>query len=78
MELLEYKKYLNSKGINLFDHEYRLSLYKLNLVNGLNSDQVGGGLNILNNKSTCKIKHIVNCSLSNNVKLGYIYNLIYS
>ena len=77
MELQEYKKYLNSKGIKLFDHEYRLSLYKLNLVNSFNNDQIGGG-SILYRKDSKTVKEIVNCSLSNNVKLGYNYQLIYS
>lgn len=78
MELEEYKKYLNSNRIKLFDYQYRLSLYKLNLVYSLNKDQVGGGKNILYNKNSQTVKKIVDCSLSNNVKLGYIYQLIYS
>lgn len=78
MDLLEYKKILKSKGIKLFDYEYRLSLYKINLINSTNLEQYGGGINILNNKNNNELKNIVNCLLSNNVKLGYIYNLIYS
>jgi len=78
MNILEYKKYLKSKGIVLFDHEYRLSLYKLNLVNSMSSEQLGGGKKNLNNKTNNEVSNIVNCCLSNNVKLGYIYNLIYN
>lgn len=78
MELLEYKKLLKSKGIKLFDYQYRLSLYKLNLINSLDHNQVGGGGKILINKNNYELKNIVDCCLSNNVKLGHIYNLIYN
>ena len=47
------------------------------LVNSFNNDQIGGG-SILYRKDSKTVKEIVNCSLSNNVKLGYIYQLIYS
>jgi hypothetical protein len=78
MDLLEYKYLLKKKGIKLFDYEYRLSLYKINLLNSFNNDQIGGGAKILLNKNNYEVKNIIDCCLSNNIKLGYIYNLIYN
>lgn len=38
MDILKYKKLLKKNNIQLFDHELRISHYKIN-----NTEQIGGG-----------------------------------
>ncbi len=47
MNFLEYKKLLKSKGINLFDDEYRVSYHNIMILNYdlVNTMQTGGGNN---------------------------------
>ena len=82
MDFNNYKKLLKSNGIKLFDHQYRLSYFKINLVMQ-NRIQNGGGKsksksNILKIKEKDKLFNIVSYSLSNNINLGYMYHLIYN
>lgn len=79
MDINNYKKILNEKGIKLFDYQYRLSFFKINLVTNNNyNNQIGGGdKTLLKNKNKDELKNIVYCSLSQNVNLGYIHHLIF-
>lgn len=82
MDLNNYKKILKAKGIKLFDYQYRLSFFKINLAtnNNYNFDnQIGGGnKKILKNKNKKELINIVSYSLSKNVNLGYIHHLLYT
>lgn len=62
MKLNEYKKILIKKNIKLFDHDIRISHYILN--NYYKKEQIGGGSDIFNNKSSIEIKNIIETSLS--------------
>ena len=68
MNYINYKKFLDSKNIKLFDYEYRISYYKL-LKYTQKDTMIGGGntlsvLNSLNNSLSCKT--IVDILLSHN------------
>jgi len=85
MDYTKYVQYLKNKNIILFDHQYRLSYYKLNRLQNLNNQNGGGKYTtnynsnlIFKNKSNNDIINIINSSLSNNTKLGYLYYLIYN
>jgi hypothetical protein len=82
MDYTKYVQYLKNKNIILFDHQYRLSYYKLNRLRNLNNQTGGGNYNnnyyLFKNKSNNDIINIINSSLSHNVKLGYLYHLIYN
>lgn len=45
MDFLDYKNYLLSNNIKLFDDDYRISYHNLNVLNKsiINSEQSGGG-----------------------------------
>lgn len=68
----EYVKFLKSKNINLFDHEYRIS-YKYLFILRANKDQIGGG-NYLHSKSNKELLYLINITTSQNP--NYIYSLI--
>ena len=77
MKFNYYKNILNEKNIYLFDHQYRISHYKLNLLSSNdNYNQTGGG-KIISNKSKKELEQMLDLLLSNNMNLGYIYNFIY-
>jgi hypothetical protein len=82
MDYTKYVQYLKNKNIILFDHQYRLSFYKLNRLQHLNNQNGGGkyttNYNLFKNKSNNDIINIINSSLSNNTKIGYLYYLIYN
>ena len=80
MDFNNYKKLLKSNGIRLFDHQYRLSYFKVNLVMKNRIQEGGGKRNnkILKKKNKNKLLNIVSYSLSNNINLGYMYYLIYN
>ena len=70
MNFINYKHFLESKNIKLFDHEYRISYYKL-LKYTQTNNMIGGGntlsvLNSLNNKDSISLKNIVDILLSHN------------
>jgi len=81
MNFLEYKKLLKSKGINLFDDEYRISYHNIMILNYdlVNTMQVGGGnrdfyylspLSLLRNsgnKDINRIKLIISNLISGNM-----------
>lgn len=77
MELSTFKEFLKKKDIILFDYEYRIALYKINLIK---NEQIGGGqeVKLLSNKTKMEINQIINYTLSFNFKLGYLNNLIYN
>ena len=83
MNYNKYVQYLKDKNIILFDHQYRLSYYKLNKLLTYNNQKGGSGLNnkynfLFHNKSNNEIINIIDSSLSHNIKLGYLYHLIYN
>ena len=84
MNYNNYITYLKKNNIILFDYQYRLSYYKLNKLQLFNN-QIGGSINnknntniLFKNKSYKETINIINLSLSNNIKLGYLYYLIYN
>uniref|UniRef100_A0A6C0J5H7 Uncharacterized protein n=1 Tax=viral metagenome TaxID=1070528 RepID=A0A6C0J5H7_9ZZZZ len=82
MNYNNYVQSLKNKNILLFDHQYRLSYYKLNKIITFNNQTGGGNYNtnpkLFKNKSNEDLCNIINLSLSNNIKLGYLYYLIYN
>jgi hypothetical protein len=62
MKINDYKKILIDNNIHLFDHDIRISHYILNKF--YKKEQVGGGKNIFNNKTSSEIKNIVDTALS--------------
>ena len=77
MKLVEYKNFLESRNIKLYDCQYRISYHKLLNQNSIYGEQTGGGSLIkkLNNLSNEKIHSIVNLLLSsNNYYIGFFLN----
>ena len=72
MNFLKYKKFLESKNIILFDHEYRISYFNINNFNikKINNNMIGGGQNKMYSKLNClddnSLLHYVKMSISSN------------
>ena len=78
MNFLDYKNHLLSNNIKLFDDDYRISYYNLNILNDsiLNNNQHGGGkidnnnyispMTIIKRDDTKLIELLVNNLISNN------------
>ena len=70
MNYLEYTKLIESKGIELFDHEYRISYH--NIINRrISSEQTGGGsiYKTLKSKDSDNLLNIVKISMSDTQRL---------
>lgn len=79
MNITDYINFLKNKNIILYDYEYRISHFKIKKILSINQN---GGSSFNNNfffknKSNEEIKYILNVSMSNNTKLGYLYYLLY-
>jgi len=66
MNYLKYKKLIESKGIELFDHEYRISYHNITNMRRISSEQTGGGslYKILKHKDSDNLLNIVKMSIS--------------
>jgi len=73
MKYTEFIKYLKSKKIILFDHDYRIAYNNINtyMISPPSNDMIGGGDRIMNyNDITLKhinditLKHIIDTALS--------------
>ena len=67
MNFLKYKKLIESKGIELFDHEYRISYHNItNMRRILPGEQTGGGslYKTLKSKDSNNLLNIVKMSIS--------------
>jgi hypothetical protein len=78
MDFVKYKNLIESRGIKLFDHEYRISHFEINNLTN-NHEQTGGGRTNPTYKKLKKLDdnhflNIVMLSLSSNSNL--ILNLL--
>jgi hypothetical protein len=66
MNFLKYKKLIESKGIELFDHEYRISYHNITNMRRISAEQTGGGslYKTLKNKDSNNLLNIVKMSIS--------------
>ena len=65
MNYPEFIKYLKSKNIILFDHDYRIAYNNINtyMINHSQNNMTGGG-NRLKQYDDIKLKHIIDTALS--------------
>lgn len=68
----EFIKYLKSKNIILFDHDYRIAYNNINnyMISPQNENMIGGGNRIMNYNDTT-LKHIIDTALSPEPKKLY-------
>ena len=83
MDFKKFRKILEKNNIKLFDYEYRISynrIFNMNKICNQNNQYGGGDINsnIFKLKSKNNLENIINYSLSKNMKLGYLYYLIYT
>lgn len=68
MNYLKYKKLIESKGIELFDHEYRISYHNITNMRRIYTEQTGGGskslYKTLKSKDSNNLLNIVKMSIS--------------
>ena len=73
MNFLKYKKLIESKGIELFDHEYRISYYNITNMKRISAEQIGGGstslYKSLKNKDSNNLLNIIKISISDTQRL---------
>lgn len=75
MNYISYIKYLKSKNIILFDHDYRLSYYNITNLSS-SPDEInmtGGGINKLIYYTDNELNTIINIAISNNPRYLLYY-----
>jgi hypothetical protein len=72
MKYIEFIKYLKSKNIILFDHDYRIAYNNINtyMITPQSESMIGGGNRIMNYDDTT-LKHIIDTALSPEPKKLY-------